>query len=1053
MITKSKTRLTASIFTTFLFLICLFIPVHADEVVEYPIWVGTQQITSELTSSYCWSYEGDEKGGTLTINDLRSLSAVKYNTLIYSEVPLTIIYHGSNVIKATNNVPNSILVQGDLTIKGDGYFYAEGLYNCIVCYGNLTIEGEHITLAAGRDVISMPRNTNVSIKNSSITMRGGEWEGIGAGTVEIANSNITFENNATAVSSSKLFVDNSTIKSTANNGFNAGTIEVKNGSNVTQKGNGYGFNASNMTVSGGDVSVESYNGSGIAFSNSLKFTGGTISLKGSKAIENKGNGTITLDPAIGIKIPEDGILSEDGKNIVDKDGNIPAEVLLTRQYNVKIKNDDPELISLDKENAFEGQTVTVSAKTHETGLYVLEGLTVTDESGKELPLTDLGNGKYSFTMPASNVSVRPVYDEATTYPILIEDISLHSRYTSGDGWSYDGDEKGGTLTLDNADLSEGRFAIYSNVPLTIVLKGENKISSNASIYMNSSSLEIKGEGSLSTSGNRGITCYQGDLTISGGATVKIEGEYCIYLYQGNVSINDSTVIVGSTNLGIEVSGGACSITNSTVVADSVNRQGIAVTYNYPVNIENSTLVLSGKYGIYVAQNLNITKGSKVVATCDSGCVVASYLTNTDSTIVANAKNTAAISVYSMTVNSGTVRATVEDDTDGQAVEFGHNPYKLILGENMVISIPENGKQSEDGKTIVDADGNPAKEVIIQRSYNVTVTAGDNGKAISSAASGIEGTTITLTATPDEGYIFKEWKVVKGGVKLADAKSATTTFTIGTADVEVKAIFAAKPTPAPQVTLKLDKKSASVICGNTTSIKATLTGSKDKITWKSSDTKIATVDANGKVTTKMAGTVTITASAAGKKAACTVTVLYKDVTDSKEFWYAPTNYLTKNGIVKGYDNQTLFKPANECSRAQMVTFLWRLAGQPNPKKTTTDFKDIKTTDYFYKPVLWAVENGITTGVSKEKFNPQGICTRAQTVTFLWRMAGKPSPKTKTSKFTDIDSKDYFYKATLWASEMKIVAGYDDNTFKPQGNCLRRQMVTFLYKYDKYVNGKG
>ncbi|MCR4670743.1 MAG: S-layer homology domain-containing protein [Saccharofermentans sp.] len=1005
---------------------------------EYPIWVGTQQITSELTSSYCWSYEGDEKGGTLTIDNLRGLSAVKYNTLIYSEVPLTIIYHGSNVIKATNNVPNSILVKGDLTIKGDGYFHAEGLYNCIVCYGNLTIEGEHITLAAGRDVISMPMNTNVSIKNSSITMRGGEWEGIGAGTVEIANSNITFENNATAVSSSKLVIDNSTINSTANNGFNAGTIEIKNGGRVTQKGNGYGFNASNMTVSGGDVLVESYNDSGIAFSKSLKFTGGTISLKGSKAIENKGNGTITLDPTIGIKIPEDGILSEDGKNIVDKDGNIPAEVLLTRQYNVKIKNDDPGLISLDKETAFEGQTVTVSAKTHETGLYVLEGLTVTDESGKELPLTDFGNGKYSFTMPASNVSVRPVYDEATTYPILIEDISLHSRYTSGDGWSYEGDEKGGTLTLDNADLSGNSYAIRSEVPLTIVLTGENKITSYWGIIAQSS-LEIKGNGSLSLTAVMGI--MSGELRISN-VTVNSEGTVFGVSANGDIYIFDSTVISNGEAYGIQAWGKNLKIVNSNVTCSTKELDAIN---SKTTEIENSTVSASGKVGMNV-QEVKISKGSKVTASCIASEKVSCY----DSTVVVDSENNYGLSLCDLTIDGGMLSVTVGEDAEGYAVMAMSNG--IHLGENMVIVIPENGKLSDDMSTIVDADGNPVKKVVIKKSYKVTVTADKNGKAASSVTTGVEGTTVTLTATPNDGYEFKEWQVIKGGIKIKDSKKATTTFTIGTADVEIKAIFAAKPTPAPKVTLKLDKKSASVICGKTTTIKATLTGSTDKISWKSSDTKIATVDANGKVTAKMAGTVTITASAAGKSAKCTVTVLYKDVTNSGDFWFAPTNYLTAKGIVKGYANQTEFRPANDCTRAQMVTFLYRLQGEPKTQSDKCKFSDVKSSDYFFKPVIWATEKGITTG-SNGKFNPQGLCTRAQTVTFLYRMAGSPSIGSAKCPFKDIKSSDYFYKPVIWAYKNKIVADSSDGSFKPQGKCLRRQMVTFLYKYDKYVNGKG
>ena len=259
--------------------------------------------------------------------------------------------------------------------------------------------------------------------------------------------------------------------------------------------------------------------------------------------------------------------------------------------------------------------------------------------------------------------------------------------------------------------------------------------------------------------------------------------------------------------------------------------------------------------------------------------------------------------------------------------------------------------------------------------------------------------------------------------------------------------------ASSVTLTLDKKAISVTCGKTETLKATLKGSSSKITWKSSDTKVATVDAAGKITTKMAGSVTITATASGKSASCIVTVLYKDVTSTKDFWYAPTNYLTALGVVKGYDNQTRFKPANDCTRAQMLTFMWRLSGSPSPKSSTCKFPDVKKTDYFFKPVIWAVEQGITTGYSDGSFKPQNVCTRAQTVTFLWRMAGNPKPDTKTNRFKDVKSSAYYYKATLWASEMGILAGYSDGTFRPEGLCLRRQMVTFLYKYDKYVNGKG
>ena len=242
--------------------------------------------------------------------------------------------------------------------------------------------------------------------------------------------------------------------------------------------------------------------------------------------------------------------------------------------------------------------------------------------------------------------------------------------------------------------------------------------------------------------------------------------------------------------------------------------------------------------------------------------------------------------------------------------------------------------------------------------------------------------------------------------------------------------------------------ASVACSKTFESNV-----KDATDWSSSDKTIATVDSNGKITGKQAGSATITYKYKGETKTFTIQVLYKDVIKSSDFWYEPTYYLSGLGVVKGYDNQTKFKPDNDCTRAQMVTFLWRLNGSPKPKSTTTAFTDIKKSDYYYNAVLWAVEQGITTGTSKTKFGPAGVCTRAQTVTFLWRMAGKPAIGDAKNPFSDVKKGQYYYEAVIWASNQKIVAGYKDGTFKPSGKCARRQMVTFLYKYDKFVNGKG
>ena len=244
----------------------------------------------------------------------------------------------------------------------------------------------------------------------------------------------------------------------------------------------------------------------------------------------------------------------------------------------------------------------------------------------------------------------------------------------------------------------------------------------------------------------------------------------------------------------------------------------------------------------------------------------------------------------------------------------------------------------------------------------------------------------------------------------------------------------------------------VRCG--TKAQTTVEGSNgNTVTWKSSDNSIASVDASGVITGKKAGLVTITATCGNKTATREVRILYKDLTDTSTFWYTPTYYLTDAGVVKGYDNQTKFKAVNNCTRAQMVTFIWRLEGCPEPKNSSCKFTDVKPENYFYKACIWGNENHIVEGYKDNTFRPQTICARKHAVTFLWRLAGCPEPTSTENKFTDVKPGDYFYKPTLWASELKILEGYGDGTFRPWGDCLRRQMTTFLYKYDKYVNGNG
>jgi len=139
----------------------------------------------------------------------------------------------------------------------------------------------------------------------------------------------------------------------------------------------------------------------------------------------------------------------------------------------------------------------------------------------------------------------------------------------------------------------------------------------------------------------------------------------------------------------------------------------------------------------------------------------------------------------------------------------------------------------------------------------------------------------------------------------------------------------------------------------------------------------------------------------------------------------------------------FAPAATCTRGQVVTFLWRASSCPEPKTTKNLFADVKPTDYYYKAVLWAAEEGITAGTSATTFSPGAPCTRAHVVTFLWRAENKPAAG-EANPFRDVPAGQYYTDAVLWAVNHHITAGTSSDAFSPDSPCTRGQIVTFLYR---------
>ena len=160
-----------------------------------------------------------------------------------------------------------------------------------------------------------------------------------------------------------------------------------------------------------------------------------------------------------------------------------------------------------------------------------------------------------------------------------------------------------------------------------------------------------------------------------------------------------------------------------------------------------------------------------------------------------------------------------------------------------------------------------------------------------------------------------------------------------------------------------------------------------------------------------------------------------------YFYEAVKWAVKNGITTGVGND-LFAPEQPCTRAQIVTFLWRAAGSPEPK-TASSFTDVPANAYYAKAVAWAVENGITNGMTETTFAPDATCTRGQSVTFLYR-ALKGTAPTTVNGFTDVAADAFYADAVAWAVESGVTNGTTDSTFSPNNGCTRAQIVTFLYR---------
>ncbi len=250
-------------------------------------------------------------------------------------------------------------------------------------------------------------------------------------------------------------------------------------------------------------------------------------------------------------------------------------------------------------------------------------------------------------------------------------------------------------------------------------------------------------------------------------------------------------------------------------------------------------------------------------------------------------------------------------------------------------------------------------------------------------------------------------------------------------------------------IRIDPNECDVLAGDRASFKAVLDPSiaGKKVYWWSDDPEIAEIDQEGNLRALKAGSTYINAMAGEEEysAYSGVRVLFRDVADKTGYYFDPVYWAVDEGITTGTSNQ-YFSPDARCLRYQFVLFLWRAAGEPEPESAVCPFVDVKESDLFHDAVLWAYENKITTGTDAAHFSPYQDLSRAQVCAFLYRSEGSPDIS-GTNPFADVSSGAYYAKAVQWASREGVTKGTDATHFSPNAVCTRAQTVTFLYRMEE------
>lgn len=979
--------------------------------------------------------------------------------------------------KLTNVSDHTITNNGTLTIKGTGTVdcttHAKGAVNN---NGTLTISGGTITRS-----VDVPRKNSWYVvnnaENATMIIDGGEIIGnstysscirnlgnatVSGGTIR-QDKMIAMKNDDTGtltVTGGKIISEDQAIQNWKTAEIEGGEIE----GNVytwayVEKGTEF---AGETTISGGKITgdVAAVNYDGGSAKPQVEVTG-NAEITGEIKTSNYDNGAYTTkknDETAKITVSGGKFTTAPAEEYIDPSAEfdvtsgtvsaIPAE-----QAVVSVGAKNYKTLAAAINAAQNGETVVLKQDVTES---------VTVPAGKEITLDLAGKNIQSNDATSKNaVTVEgklTVKDStAATAPEVSGDVVTYvsGKITASNLGLYA--IKGGEIVLESGSVESTRnIGVFVEGNMTtsgdaihskITVKGGYILSQENAASAQGRGAELNIEGGVLKAKDNAVISGNGTKNADknfGGTTINISGGTMIGGIQsaGYIACGVYHPQEGTLN----ITGGKFQITNGVGVlirAGSATITGGEIVTTGSVNGKvGDSQIIEGCYGIVydsVSKYPGAADTDKVAVGGDVKIVT------DDGNAPVKMRRPEGSNENKVGVTGGTFSAPVEKEyLEGLNAELKANSGDAPYSYYTDVEAAKDAAKKLGGGTVTDLTTPAAK------TYTVTLKFANDGETTDQVLTVAENGIVILPTPARSGrYAFRYWTDGTNTYNAGDAYTVTGNATLTAVWRYTGSSSSGTTSSYPVSVPRFDNGSVSVTPGSaskgttvTLTVKPDEGYALDKITvTDQSGNRLSLNDqGDGKYTFVMPGS-KVSVDASFSKIAASVN--FRDVTQS-DYYYDAVQWAVEKGITEG-TSATTFSPGASCTRAQMVTFLWRAAGSPAPKSTVNPFTDVSASDYYYNAVLWAVENGITTGVSADRFAPGATVSRAQTVTFLYRANG--SPAANGASFSDVAADEYYANAVAWAVRSGITTGTGNGKFTPNAPCTRGQIVTFLYRSSK------